>query len=221
MQNKTLLAGIAAAIIILLGAGGIFLYTKNKSNPTPNSTVAKVSPTPKENNSSGSLKDIFTNSGNKVCTFDVNSEEGKTKGTIYNSGTKSYGEIQITSDKKTQKTFFIRNNDTFYMWGDAFSTGLKMTLSVDEMASKLSSAQPTTTPSQKINFKCNNWTVDSSKFTPPTNVKFTDMTSFVNPTGVTGSPTSGNKTTTPDECSICSSLSGSAQSACLAQFNCK
>lgn len=212
MQNKTLLTGIAATIIILLGAGGIFLYTKNKTASTPSSTVATVSPTQKEKSSQGSLKDIFSNSGNKMCTFDVKEEKGETKGTIYNSGEKAYGEIQMTSSGKTQKTYVIRNGETFYMWGDSLPTGLKMTLSVDEMANKLSgnNNQPSVTPNQKVEFKCSDWTVDTSKFTPPTNVKFTDMTSAIK-------TTSGSSS----ECAICNSLTGDAKSACLTQFSCK
>lgn len=219
VQNKTLLAIVAGVAIILLGAGGIFLYTKSRPLSSPSRTVATVSPTPKETSRTGSLKDIFENAGNKMCTFDVKDTKGETQGTVYNSGTKAYGEISLTTAGKTQKTFVIRDADTFYMWGDSFPTGLKMTLSLDELSSKLSGAQPTGTsttvaPSQNLSFKCSDWVVDSSKFTPPANIKFTDITKME----ITGSPTgSGNSS----QCSICNSLTGSAKATCLTQFNCK
>lgn len=219
MQNKNLLVGIAAAVIILLGAGGIFLYSKNKTTTTPNSTVATLSPTQKENSSEGSLKDIFSNPGNKKCEYGVKLQEGETKGTIYNSADKAYGEMQLISSSKTQKTFFIRNGDTFYMWGDSLPTGIKMTLSVEEMTSKLSANQPSLAPEQKVTFKCSDWTVDSKKFTPPADVKFTDMSSIIKDAGVTGAPATTDGSSS--ECAICNSLTGAAKTACLDQFSCQ
>lgn len=221
MQNKTLLAGIAAAVIILLGAGGIFLYSKNKTASTPNSTTATQSPTQNEKSSEGSLADIFSNPGNKKCEYSVKSEEGEANGIIYNSGEKAYGEIKLTANNKTQMTYFIRNGDTFYMWGDSLPSGIKMTLSVEEMTSRLSgdnSNQPSVVPNQKVDFKCSDWSVDTSKFNPPSNVKFTDMSSVIKDLGVTGSPTASDNSSS--ECAICNSLTGAAKTACLDQFSC-
>lgn len=225
MQNKTLLAIVAVAAVILLGAGGLFLFSKNKTASTPNSTVAKNATEQKEMAGEGSIKDIFTNGANKKCTFDVKSENGETMGTIYNSGKNAYGEIQVKTTNKTQKTFVIRDNETFYMWGDSFPTGIKMTLSLDEMAGKLSGVesgnQTTVTPSVNSDFKCSDWTVDSSKFKVPANVKFTDMSSVTN---MNTKPTGTSQTTGAMEgssqCSICNSLSGAAKTACLTQFSC-
>lgn len=218
MQNKTLLIVISAAVIVLLGAGGIFLYSKNKIASTPNKTISSVSPAQKENSSEGSFKDIFSNSGNKMCTFYTKGEKEETKGTVYSSNDKAYGEIQLISSSKTQKTFFIRNGDVFYMWGDSLPTGLKMTVSVDEMVNKMSGNQPTFAPNQKVTFKCSDWTVDSKKFTPPADVKFTDLSSMIKKTGATGTPTTTAGSSS--QCSICNSLTGAAKTACLTQFSC-
>ena len=215
MQNKTVVVGVAAAIIILLGVGGIFLYTKNQPSSSPNSTVATSTPTPESSANEGSWKDIFSNTGNKKCDIDVKTDESETKGTFYNSGTKAYGEMTLTSSGKTQQTFIIRDNDTFYMWGDSFPSGIKMTISVDEMASKMSEAQPSPAPDQKISFKCTDWTVDSTKFVPPANIKFEDLSSIMK---VTSAPSG---TANSSQCSICNSLTGSAKTSCLTQLNCQ
>ncbi len=211
MQNKPILIGIAAAIIILLGAGGVFLYSQNKATPTPNNTSATVTPTPENSSLEGSIKDIFQTAGNKKCDFNVKDSKGETKGIFYVSGTKAAGEIQLISSGKTVTTNVIRSGDTFYMWGDSLPTGIKMTVSVDDLAGTLGSGQNSSlNPDQKISFNCTGWTLDSTKFNPPTNIKFTEISTPASP-----------KTTGTSYCSVCNSLSGSAKTACLAQYNCQ
>lgn len=182
MQNKPVLIGIAAAIIILLGVGGIFLYSKNKTVPTPNNTQVTATPTPKTSEIEGSIKDIFLTSGNKQCNFSVSDKESETKGVFYVSGNKTAGEMTTTSKGKDTKTFIIRADDTFYIWGDTAESGVKLKISVDELASQASKFQSTFNPDQKISYKCASWVVVGTKFTPPTNIKFTDLSSFKLPT---------------------------------------
>ncbi len=224
MQNKQAIIGIVAAAIILLGAGGVFLYSQKKSasKPQPNSTTTATSVTKTPSSMmSGSLKDLFAGGKTSQCTFDVKGASGETKGTVYVADTKAYGDFDMTSSNgKTTATYMIRNGDTFYVWGDSFPTGMKMTMSMDEMASKMqgSTQYKSLDPNQKTDYKCTDWTADASKFTPPSNVKFTDLGGMMIKT--TGGPTIPSTTGTAPSCSVCDSLTGTTKAACRASLHC-
>lgn len=214
VQNKQAIIGIVAAAIILLGAGGVFLYSKNKpaAEPSSTTTVTQVTKTPSESMMSASLKDLFAGGKTSQCTFDVKGAIGETKGTVYVADTKAYGEFGTTTNGKTTTTHLIRNADTFYVWGDSIPTGMKMTMSVDEMASKMqgSAQYKDLDPNQKTDYKCSGWTVDSSVFVPPSNIKFTDLGGMMK---TTVKPSGAN-------CSVCNSLTGDVKNACLSQLGC-
>lgn len=223
MKNKTLLAGIAAAAIILLGAGGIFLFSKNQKTPTPNSTVSTEKVNPDKNSIEGSIKEIFEATGNKKCEYNVDDEESKSTGVFYVSGTKVSGEINTTKDEETEQTNIIKDGDMLYVWGDSLDEGLKMKVQTEDLSKQFGTAQKIFNPDQKISYKCSNWTVDASKFTPPTNVKFTDFSSMFKSSDDNDnvSPTITKNVNNSSECSICNSLTGAAKTACLDQFDCQ
>lgn len=216
MQNKQAIIGIIAAAVILLGAGSVYLLNKNKSETQP-STSTKTEQTAKTTSQSGSLKDIFANGGNKKCTFSTKTETSETLGTFYVSGTNTRGSMVATSNGKSTTTNIVRNGDTFYIWGDSLPTGMKITMSVDEMSSKIGQGQTSAiNPDAKVDFKCGNWSVDSSLFTPPSSVKFIDASNVIK--GVTGTQTAPSSAS---QCSLCSSLTGAAKTSCMTSFHCQ
>ncbi|MEK9175927.1 MAG: hypothetical protein AAB520_00630 [Patescibacteria group bacterium] len=225
MRNKQAIIGIVIAVIILVGAAGAFMLNKNKTATQPNSTTSATNTTNTSSNSamSGSIQDIFRSTENRKCDFNVAGKSGgETQGTIYTSNNKTYGELTTTSNGKSSKMYLIRNGETFYMWGDSLPTGVKLTMSVDEMGSKMSgnASYGNFDPNQKVDFKCGSWTVDSGKFTLPANVKFMDTGSMmINST--TTPAKSSNTTGASSQCSICNSLTGEAKTSCLTSLNCK
>lgn len=216
-MNIKVIAVAVAAIILLLG--GYFLYSKNKSsNPSSETSTQTTTVSPTTTTSqSGSFADIFSGGQNKKCDFDIKSTSGAdTKGTFYVSGTKVRGSLNITTNGKLDTMNILRDSDTNYIWGSALPTGIKMTLSVNDLAAKINTTSATN-PNQKTDFKCVPWTVDQSLFTVPTDVKFTDTGSMtVNATPAT------NTTQTPSaNCGVCNSLTGNAKTACLTGLHCQ
>ena len=195
-QNQLIVAAVAV-LIILLGLGGYFMLGKSGTksvNTTANKPQASNSGS---NPIQSSITDLFTSGQTKQCTFDVASANGGgTKGTIYVSGNKAYGTFDMTSSGKTTTTNLIRNDSTFYIWGGALPSGIKMTMDVNQMATKMQGSQYSTfNPSEKVNYNCINWSVDETKFTPPSNVKFIDAAAMMPKT--TGTPTTKTGTTDP------------------------
>lgn len=225
MQTKQAIIGIVAAIVILFGAGGVFLYSQNKSpQPQPNSTTTATDQENKKSSMSDSLTSLLKSGKTQKCTFssqDIGG--GNTQGTAYLTTDKMRTDLTITSSDKTSMVYVIRNGDDNYIWGSEFpnSTGLKMTLSIDEYESN-SDSREYFDPTKKLDYDCSGWTVDSSVFVPPSNIKFSDLSSMMQ--GMMKSetkPTGAAPSSSASNCSVCNSLTGSAKTSCLAQLNCQ
>lgn len=194
-QNQLIIAAVAV-LIILLGIGGYLIFGKSKTTTQNTQTTPQTANT---GNSTiqNSITDLFTGGATKQCTFDVKgSTGGSTKGTVYVSGNKAYGDIAMTSNGKASTMYLIRNDTTFYIWGDSLPSGVKMTMDVNEMAKKMQGGQYSSfNPSEKADVNCTNWSVDESKFTPPSNIKFMDASGMMPKT--TGTPTTQTGTSDP------------------------
>lgn len=224
MQNKQALIGIIAAAIILLGAGGVFLYSQNKpaSNQPSSTTTVGNEETTKETTMSNSLTDLLSSGKTQKCTFSYSDENGGTEGTAYINNQNMRADLNITTaDKKVSQMSMIRKDDDNYIWGGDFpdGTGLKMTLSAEEFTSNEDSKKYFDT-SKKADYDCSGWTVDSSLFVPPTNIKFSDLSSMMK--GVIKSETkpSGTTNSTGANCSVCNSLTGDAKATCMSSLGC-
>lgn len=218
MQNKQAIIGIIAAAIILVGAGGAFLYSKNNPKPTDSNTTKALDQESMstKNNILGLLKSGKT----QKCTFAYDDpESGSTEGIVYLTGNQMRSDISMTTDGKSSAINMIRNGDDTYIWGSSIpnNMGIKMTISQDELISDTSSKDYLDV-TQEVDYKCDAWTVNSTVFSLPTNIKFTDISEVMQDAikakpSTTGSPSS--------QCSICSSLSGEAKDTCLSSLNCQ
>ena len=221
LKNKTAVIGIAVAVIIILGAGAAFLYSQNQpaEQTSTTSTPTGMETQPENNNLIGLLQSGKT----QQCNFSSGDENTTTVGVVYISGDKLRSDITITEDGKESDIFMIRTGDDNYVWGTGFpnNTGVKMTMNLEELAGD-SKASQYVNPSEKVDYKCSGWTADTAAFTPPTDVKFMDLSEFMQGAikdAVTSKvPTPGKDASS---CDICNSLTGDAKNVCLEQLNCQ
>lgn len=182
---NTKIIGVVAALILLLGAGGAYFLSQNKP---VTKTTDSLTPTKTEDKSS-SLLDLLSLGKNQQCTFAATNENGSTKGTAYVSGSNARTDITTTVDGKESEISMIRKGNDNYIWGSDLKQGIKMTLSPEELSTNKQVGQYTgsVNPNDKVNFNCTPWSVDESLFTPPADIKFTDMSSLMMPktTGTT------------------------------------
>ena len=221
MQNKQAIFGIIAAVVILLGAGGVFLYSRNKpAQPQPNSTTVQTSQENTQSSMSGSLASLLKSGKTQQCTFSYSDSNGNTRGTAYIASDKMRTDLTIISNGKQSNVYVIRNGDDNYIWGSEFpdNAGLKMKLSIEEYENNTDSRKYFD-PTKKVDYDCSGWTLDSSVFTPPSNVKFSDLSQMIQSMmGTTKTPTGAVQPTS--QCSVCNSLTGDAKTACLQQLGC-
>lgn len=224
-MTKQAVIAIVVGVVIILGAVGAFLYSKTNSQTPSSATVASQPSPTSENSIQSSITEILSSGQTAQCTFTMADTDSQTSGTVYTSGDMARGDFSSTIDGKENVTHMIKDEDTFYLWGDSLPMGFKMTMSVDDLTSKAQNnpLSEAIDPSKKFDVKCVSWTKDDSIFTPPTDVKFTSFGNIL-PTGprTTGAaaPTSSASDNT-NQCNVCNSLSGAAKTACVAQFNCQ
>jgi len=211
-KNKTLV--IVAAVVILLLLGGVAYLTLSKSSTNQGGT-AKVTPAPTTSANSANnttLAGLLALGQNLRCSFNAKGTSGtSTQGTFYVSSGNVRGDFVVknTDGKETQMSM-IRNGDENYIWGPSLPTGIKMKLSLDKLAANEQTNQFANV-NQKTNYNCVPWGVDSSLFTPPSNVKFTDVGSMMIPAA---SPTTG-QTQNQGSPSPCAAITNAtAKAAC-------
>jgi hypothetical protein len=177
MRSKQALIAIIVAAIILFGASGAYLYSQ-KSPEKPEQTAATAEENNAEKSSvAGTLKEIINSGQTQQCNF----SHENTEGVAYISGSKMRTDMNITDENGKKSTIYvIRNGDENYIWGSEFpnNTGLKMTMSIDELAEN-DAANQYLDMDKKVDYKCSAWSENSAILTPPQNITFNDLSGFI------------------------------------------
>ena len=135
------------------------------------------------------ISDILRGQGDKECTYSVEAGENKTVGKIYFSGKNIFHTAQIKNSDADQTTNYILKSDWLYSWGDNIPA-MKMNMGeIQKMREGLSTDMndENNGNEEKTNYKelglnqdtemeCGSWDVDETKFNPPLNMEFKDVT---------------------------------------------
>lgn len=180
--------GIIIAVVVILALLGFFALGQIKKPVSPageQSAVQQSSSTPatQESLTKGSLRSLIAAGKNVNC--EINYPDGNTKGTTYVSGNKIRGDFTVKGpDNKEISSHMINDGTYAYIWTDLSKTGTKM---------KIDPVKPSVTPSaqtqsadldREVDLKCSPWSIDNSKFSIPSDIQFSDLTSVMkNPIG--------------------------------------
>ncbi|HZJ18200.1 MAG TPA: hypothetical protein VFD45_01100 [Patescibacteria group bacterium] len=181
--------GLIIVVIIILALLGSALYLNlGKSS---NTSENKTNSMDKSNQTAGemvkgTIKNLFGAGKNVKCA--INSAENNGTGTVYVAGKKMRGDFTSQVEGKTVKSHFIQDEEFSYIWSSEMDQGIKMKADLGtEETSASNSKENSTVKNQtmdlnkEVDYKCSNWTVDNSKFTPPSNIKFSDLTDLMMP----------------------------------------
>jgi hypothetical protein len=131
------------------------------------------------------------------------------------------GDTEVKTANVTTRMHMIVDGKTSYSWAEGQDTGYKMdfaAMKTDSMkGSDMSQNQTAVDVNKNYNFKCSNWSVDTSKFTLPTGVTFKDMAEMMQ--GMPKAPTGQTQTIQnqgQNMAAMCDSLQEPAKSQCLA-----
>jgi len=174
----------------------------------------------------GTMSDLMKRGKPVHCTYTITKDNVTQKGEMFISGTKARSDIEInTPGTGTQNVHAIALGDDQYVWGVQGKMGTKITMSLEDQQKMAEQNKETYQQnsngapdvSAQINFKCTEWSVDDSKFEPPKDIQFQDMTNLFK--NFTSGAATGNKVV--DMCKLCNSLpAGSAKDSCI-KSSCK
>lgn len=176
MQNRFGLIAGAIVVIVILAVVGYTQFGK-KTSQSPGSV-------PQQQEQSGisatkaSIKSLL--GGGKNVTCDITYPENGGTGKIFVSNDKMRGDFNTVVEGKTYNSSVIHDGEYAYIWSADTSQGTKVKLdkSLGELQKDAKDAQKGQAADldKQVDLNCSNWSVDSSKFTPPAEVTFTDVT---------------------------------------------
>ncbi len=200
MQKNILLIVGAIVLLLVVGAVAFMQLGKSSSKPSADATVSQQKTDSGESMAKGTIQSLLSAGKNVSCTYTTGKDKNVTNGTIYVADKKMRADFTLQgADGKNMDSHMIQDGDYSYFWSSAMPTGTKMKISA---LPKVTPAPNTQTQNADLNkeydMKCSSWSVDGSMFTPPADVKFTDMTDAMmkmqaSPTTKTG----GSSSTSP------------------------
>lgn len=188
-KNKVLI--IVVLIIALLGAGAYLKLSKStKVAPLP--SVNQEQPKTAGSITKGTIKSLFGLGKSSACTINFPNNQGQ--GTIYLGNKMLRGDFTMTgANGKTFSSHVIQSGDYMYLWTTETPQGMKfkIDLTKNESATEGKSDQ-IFDYNKEVDYKCSDWGADNSKFTPPADIKFLDMTTFTSPKAETTKTQTGS-----------------------------
>jgi hypothetical protein len=221
MNTKAL---IGLVVIILIGAGAYMVWGRG-GGYGPVSTVPV-------GGGSNSLQQLVAAGAPVTCTFSTTTASGGETGTIYIANGMVAGDFTVTDSKAGAiNAHMITRDQTSYTWTSMSNQGFKSTINASNSPGQTQGQG--VDYSAQMDYSCQAWTPDSSKFNLPANISFIATASYVPPpqgAGATGAGTvtPGGGTTgappvagTAEQCAACNQLSGAQKAQCLAALNCQ
>lgn len=205
MPNRNILIAAAAAVILIVAAGGAyFMFGRGQKAPETPTTAVE---TQEESSSKSSIAGLLASGKNQTCTVNYPAGDQITTGTVYISGKNVRGDFSSTVEAQNIEYHMITDGEFLYSWSSTLPQGIKI---------KIDPTQPSPSPAAgqvdlntEVDVKCSSWSVDNSKFTPPADVTFREISV---PSTTTQSPSTQN----PQGGSPCDSITDpQAKAACL------
>jgi len=171
MPKQTLLITGAVVAVIIIGAAGFFLLKKPAQTPQESTTTQPTQQ--EESQAKGSIKNLLAAGKNQTCTIKYPVGEQMGEGTVYVSGKNLRGDFTMTSAEKTFDSHMIQDETYMYSWSSLSPQGVKMKIAELEKVQASPTAESVDLD-QEVDINCSSWSVDNSKFTPPTDVTFVE-----------------------------------------------
>jgi type II secretory pathway pseudopilin PulG len=185
MKNKLPIIIVAVVVVVLLAVGAGFMMLSSKAKPQAqtqtqaNNTQTAQSQTVKRNAVKGTILSLIGSGQTVTCT--VTLPDNKGAGTFYVASSKKFaGDITSKgTDGKDIETHMISDGTYVYIWSAAMPMGIKMNLSAARSAANNAQTSQTINMNQNVDMQCGPWSIDDSKFTIPSNVKFSDFSNLL------------------------------------------
>jgi hypothetical protein len=186
---------IAIIAILAIGGGAYFVAKKNKENQAQQTATDNTQTEANANadvhanvnanldvnanlnaKATGSFRSLMALGRNTECTFSGTNKDTTSSGTVFITSTgEMRGDFTSTTSAGAKTSSMILTGGQSYVWSG--TQGAKMSASFMGSAgagTQAQSQQPVDLDSQ-VDYNCQPWTVDQSKFVLPTGVNFVDI----------------------------------------------
>lgn len=223
-MDKKNIAIIAVILVLALGTGAYFFLGKKTTSTNTNGENMAGNVTSDNGSFSGTLKDLILSGKNYNCTYNMTDEGGnKLEGEVFvaSSGNKLSGQFtNIQPDGTTTVSNMISDGEYTYTWTPDTNKGYKIKINPEDNSlygtGDNTQNDQAVNENQNIDYNCHAWVVDNSKFTPPTNVEFTDTSEMMQK-----AQEAQEKAKDSIDCSVCDQVpAGSARDQCLSNLGC-
>jgi len=227
-MKKEKIIPILLVLFIAFFATGCVKKTKTDQAQEPLQEGTKQRSGTDADSFTGNLMDLLKLGKAVKCTGSFSSEDGSMKMVVYASGKKSYSEMELDAGEDGMlKTYSIFDGDWMYNWNDM---GMATKMQVSEMedlakdmpsADEFEQGEKPQAFQQQFDYKCMPWIPDNSKFTPPSDVEFMDLSQTMK--DFTEAMETGDmKDLMGSGCAACEMLPDAAQIAeCKANLECE
>ena len=233
-MKKSKLISIFLIILIALFATGC---TKKVSNLTGSGKESGD----KLENVKGNIMDVIKMGKSVKCTGSYSNAEGSMEMVVYAAGKKSYSEMEMDAGEDgTLTSYSIVDGEWMYTWTDmegmseeaqgfGMNMAFKMNIAdMEEMGKDLPDASDYKAGDQQgsqafqkdFDYKCKAWIPDNSKFVPPSDIEFMDMSQTMK--DFSNAAESGDmKDIMGSGCAACEMIPDAAEQAeCKAELGC-
>jgi len=236
-MNRKAIRILIAVIILFILVGGVWALHSHLSSPgeeaaNPQNKASQMTTGKK------SLSDFLSMNATLKCTF--SDKTNSSSGTVYVSNGKMRGDFTSQDNSAATQTHMVNDSSYIYYWTDGQKNGYKMSLATIKNETPHISMSPSHGTSdqgqtqgmdmhQQSNYSCGPWVVNSSLFTVPSDITFTDYSAMMQGSSSQSAPHEGAAATQEGTqmhgnaamCAQCDKApAGSARSQCLATLHC-
>lgn len=214
------IAALIVIAVIAVAGGGIYVATQNDAEVTiEDERQMNTDATDTETGGNTTIRELLALGENLVCTFSRSDAESTVDGTIYvdGAGERISGDFTITTEAAgTMQGRMVKTENTVYTWTDAMSRGTKMSLDATAEADASMEQHEAVGLDEEVNYQCESWNVDESRFTIPSDIEFMDISSMMDASmDVHGSASA-------DQCAACDAIPDeNAKQQCLTSLGCQ
>lgn len=164
---KAILGVIAAVIVI--GGGAWYVSSQNGGSANVEGGMEEK----KENAGQGTIGELIARAGSWICTVTVDMEEAPSDGVTFIADGMVRADFTSTIDGKAVTSHMISADGYVHTWSDAYPQGVKM--KIPEGQATTDSTVGGVSADSRVDYDCQPWAKDSSKFVPPSDVSFMVM----------------------------------------------
>lgn len=208
---------LIAVIVLVVLAGGWYVYSGKQSSIMPYTQNSSQGSSAGDK-ISGKFADLLNAGKSMECTFSGETDGYKTSGTVFVAGKNMRGDFNSESKGKMMDSHMIQNGEKIYSWTTEPKQGMMMKITKEDQARNQeeadSAANKPLDVDKNYDYNCKGWSGDQSKFQPPSDIEFQDLSVMME------KATGGVGKDAGLSCSACDNLEGDAKASCQQALGC-